>query len=528
MQNIGKYKVLEKIGVGGFAVVYKGYDPFIKRPVAIKICLANDAETRKRFYREAEIAGRLAHRNITAVYDFGLEGQMPYLVEEYLPGEDLAQRIHRQEPAFLEEKLDILTQIVRGLAHAHSQGVIHRDIKPSNIRVLDSGLVKIMDFGTAKLSAVDSQLTQAGMTLGTVAYLPPERLLGEPGSPRSDIFSTGVLAYELIAFRRPFVGRNIPALIDALLETEPQRLTDCPEDLAKIVERCLRKDPQQRFSNSSELLASLEAFRTEHTAITRLPLVENEAASEQSVEVRGLLQRARQLLHEGKAKRAEVMLREVLEIEPGHLEAERLLESFWTGAASAPAASPVPTATSSTGSAATVALIEDRLAKGQLGRAAANMRLAASLDTDLDTAVGHLQGLTREALAQQLDTVREDGARQAVRLAGTLAHLRGSRRLPLVVAEDLAGWIEELDPRNTAGRQAIDELRNEALSQPDPGSNNRRRQSEAVASIERLLADGDPSTAAQALRFAVDLLGEFDAADQLRARIDQARVGSEP
>jgi len=235
MDQIGKYEVLDKIGSGGFAVVYKGYDPFIKRPVAIKVCYSRDAETRERFNREAEIAGRLTHRNITAIFDSGVHDEMPYLVEEYLSGEDLAHMIRRREPETLEEKLDFMLQIANGLGYAHAQEVIHRDIKPSNVRVLDNGQVKIMDFGTAKLANVESNLTQTGMTLGTVAYLSPERLLGKPSGTNSDLFSYGVLAYELLSFRRPFAGRNIPNLIDQVLNAVPVPLTTswaaCPPAL---------------------------------------------------------------------------------------------------------------------------------------------------------------------------------------------------------------------------------------------------------------------------------------------------------
>src|SRR4029079_14897526 len=135
MDKIGKYEILEKIGTGGFGVVLKGRDPFIKRFVAIKTCSSDDEEMRKRFFREAEIAGNLQHRNVTTVYDFGFEGEVPYLVQEYLPGEDLDQLIARRslDP---EQKLDYLIQIAAGLAYAHEQGVIHRDVKPSNVRVV--------------------------------------------------------------------------------------------------------------------------------------------------------------------------------------------------------------------------------------------------------------------------------------------------------------------------------------------------------------------------------------------------------
>ena len=183
MESIGKYEVLEKIGSGGFAVVYKGYDPFIKRPVAIKVCYSRDEETRKRFTARRRSPAVWCTATSPTVYDFGLHEQMPYLVEEYLPGEDLAHHDPAPGAANPGEKLDFLLQIASGLEYAHQQGVIHRDIKPSNVRVLDNGRVKIMDFGTAKLANVESNLTQTGMTLGTVAYLSPERCWASPRAP---------------------------------------------------------------------------------------------------------------------------------------------------------------------------------------------------------------------------------------------------------------------------------------------------------------------------------------------------------
>ncbi|MEL7059123.1 MAG: serine/threonine-protein kinase, partial [Acidobacteriota bacterium] len=199
MRQIGKYQILERIGTGGFAVVYRGYDPDIKRHVAIKLCHSRDEEIRQRFHREAEIAGSLIHPNIALIYDFGVYEQMPYLVEEFLSGEDLAHLIQRQEPAAIGTRVASLLQILRGLRHAHAHGVIHRDIKPANVRVLESGELKLMDFGTAKLADVESQLTQTGVTLGTVAYLAPERLRGKPARRNSDLFSIGVLAFELLS-----------------------------------------------------------------------------------------------------------------------------------------------------------------------------------------------------------------------------------------------------------------------------------------------------------------------------------------
>lgn len=264
METLDKYQVLEKIGVGGFGVVYKAYDPFIKRHVAIKTCTSEETETRERFMREAEIAGNLHHRNIVTVYDFGFEDGVPYLVQEYLSGEDLDRKIKRREFLSLPEKLLYLVQIARGLQYAHSRGVVHRDIKPANIRILEDDTAKIMDFGIAKLAQHQEALTQAGITLGTAAYLAPEQIRGGAYDARTDLFSFGVLAFELFALERPFQGAEISAVFYKILNEDPPPLCDkapdCPQDLERIVRRCLEKEPPKRYAGFSELLHDLEAL----------------------------------------------------------------------------------------------------------------------------------------------------------------------------------------------------------------------------------------------------------------------------
>ncbi len=264
MKQIGKYEILQEIGKGGFGLVFKGRDPLIKRLVAIKTCISDDEKFRARFYREAEIAGRLDHPAITTVHDFGTEGETPYLVQEYLSGEDLHQIIRRGDQVPPQRKVEYLLEIARALEYAHSQGVIHRDIKPSNIRILEDQRVKVMDFGIAKLTHATTQLTQGGMTLGTAAYLPPEMLKGAEVGPTGDIFSFGVLAYELLTYRLPFIADNVSALLHKILYKHPPPIAEswpqCPADDAAIVSKCLRKDPRKRFSSFGEVVSALESL----------------------------------------------------------------------------------------------------------------------------------------------------------------------------------------------------------------------------------------------------------------------------
>jgi serine/threonine-protein kinase len=283
MEKLGKYQLVEKIGVGGFGVVYKGIDPFIKRSVAIKTCSAEDKETRERFLREAEICGNLQHRNIVTVFEFGFEQETPYLVQEYLSGEDLDKKIKRRDTIPVSEKILWLVQIARGLEFAHARGIVHRDIKPANIRILEDGTAKILDFGIAKLAQQQSTLTQAGITLGTAAYLAPEQVRGESVDARSDVFSFGVLAFELIAYERPFHSKEISAIFFKILNEPAPRLPalvrDAPPDLLTIIDRCLQKDPAQRFSPTSDLVRALEKLMRQKVSDPSIEATRQHAAS---------------------------------------------------------------------------------------------------------------------------------------------------------------------------------------------------------------------------------------------------------
>lgn len=260
-EKIGKYEIAQEIGSGGFGIVYEGRDPFLKRRVAVKTCTSGQSDIRERFFREAEIAGNLHHRNITTVHDFGLYNEIPYLVQEFLTGEDLDHKIFRQEIIPATVKIDYLLQIARGLEYAHQRGVIHRDVKPGNIRVLADGTIKIMDFGIAKLANVESNLTQTGMTLGTAAYLSPEQIRGLPLDHRSDIFSFGVLAYELLTLERPFDGKTISALFFKILQKSPVPIIEswlgCPPRLQGVVFRCLAKNREDRYSSLRDVIEEL-------------------------------------------------------------------------------------------------------------------------------------------------------------------------------------------------------------------------------------------------------------------------------
>ena len=266
----GKYEILEKIGEGGFGQVHKGRDPHLRRFVAVKTCTSADSEMRRRFHREAQIAAALQHPNIVTVHDLGFEHGLPYLVQEFLSGEDLQQVIARHDPLDLATRLRYLLQVGQGLAYAHDEGVLHRDVKPSNVRVLDSGQVKILDFGIARLMDETTRITGTGVAVGTVGYLSPEQLQGGAIDQRSDVFSFGVLAYELLSYRRPFQGDTMSQVTYRLISQTPEPLRQlCPEipaELAELVHRCLRKLPEARPLSLDPVVGGLEDLLQRTTA----------------------------------------------------------------------------------------------------------------------------------------------------------------------------------------------------------------------------------------------------------------------
>ncbi len=262
-RTIGKYEIVEKIATGGFGTVYKAWDPMIRRAVALKTCEVPDANVRARVFREAQLAGSLQHPNITTVYEFGVEGIVPFLVQELLSGEDLDRFIARGDPLPLAEKVRILIAVASALEFAHAAGVIHRDIKPANIRILESGVVKIMDFGIAKSLDSSTSITRDGTAVGSTPYMSPEQIVGEEVDARTDIFSLGIVAYELLSGRKPFSHEKLFLLLEQIVKTDAEPLRDVapeiPGSLAAIVERAIRKMPEDRFASAAELKTALEA-----------------------------------------------------------------------------------------------------------------------------------------------------------------------------------------------------------------------------------------------------------------------------
>jgi Tol biopolymer transport system component len=273
-QAISHYRIVEKLGEGGMGVVYKAEDTKLRRLVALKFLTeraAQDEESRNRFIQEARAAAALNHPNICTVYE--IDEDLGFLAMEYVDGETVeARRKRRALP--IEEGLDIAIQTTEGLRAAHEKGIVHRDIKSANLMVTDKGRVKIMDFGLARLAG-RARLTRSGSSPGTPAYMAPEVYQGEPADERSDIWSLGVVLYELIAGRMPFEGEYEAAMLYGVLHEEPQPLaelcTDVPLELDRLVSKALAKDPGLRYQRVDEVAADLKALRAVLASPADLP-----------------------------------------------------------------------------------------------------------------------------------------------------------------------------------------------------------------------------------------------------------------
>lgn len=265
----GRYTVIGKLGRGAMGTVYKGKDPAIDRLVALKTILLDKIadqseieELRERLIREAKAAGSLSHPNIVTIYDVGEDGDTQYIAMEYLEGHTLEQIINRRLEFNFRLAAKIVYQVCSALSYAHRHGIVHRDIKPANIMVMENFHVKVMDFGIARFES--SSLTQTGIAMGTPNYISPEQLKGEEVTFSSDIFSLGIVFYEMLAGRKPFVGDNISNLILKIINDQPSLPSTynekMPPMLDIIVKKALEKNPYDRYQSADEMMRALEDF----------------------------------------------------------------------------------------------------------------------------------------------------------------------------------------------------------------------------------------------------------------------------
>ena len=266
-QNISHYKIVEKLGEGGMGVVYKAEDTKLKREVAIKFLphqISDNKEERQRFEIEAQAAAALNHPNIATIHAIEESDNEVFIVMEFINGIELKDKIVKALPS-IEESINIIEQSAQGLKAAHDKGITHRDIKSSNIMLTKAGQIKIMDFGLAKMKGV-SQITKFGTTLGTTAYMSPEQARGEHVDQRTDIWSLGIIAFELLTGKTPYEGEFEQAIIYSILNEEPKSVLsfrkDVPLKLDQIVMKMLSKNKEHRYQNASELIQDLQEFKS--------------------------------------------------------------------------------------------------------------------------------------------------------------------------------------------------------------------------------------------------------------------------
>jgi serine/threonine-protein kinase len=289
--SFGRYKIAEEIGRGAMGVVYRATDPAIGRTVAIKVI--NEAylasvdvdptEYFARFKREAEVAGRLNHPGIAKIWDLGPN----YIVMEYISGRNLATLLGSYAKHHLSTALDIVGQVAAALDHAHANGIVHRDVKPANIIIQPDGSAKVMDFGLARIDS--STLTAAGEILGSASYMAPEIVRGQPATARSDVFSLGVVAYEIMTGDRPFSGASISAIIHNIVKNTPKAIhrvnLNLPPDYDDIFARVLAKEPETRYPTAGEFAQALVLKKwsdRDPTLIEPLPAASVEATTVQT------------------------------------------------------------------------------------------------------------------------------------------------------------------------------------------------------------------------------------------------------
>ena len=278
--TIGRYELRERIAHGGMGVLYLAFDPVTEREVALKVLRVDSDDLRERFLREARLAARLQHPNIVTIYDVGAHEDQPFIAMEFIAGETLGQLVHREAPLTLSRRIALMEQVCVGLAYAHRHGIVHRDVKPANLMISrDSGVLKVLDFGVAGRVDADPGL-QGQMLMGTPNYMSPEQVVGQASDHRSDIFSVGLVLYELLTYRQAFSGESQQSILLKVLNESPQPLAalvpGIDPALPAIVDRALEKSVDRRYpdleamrSDLSRVGQRVHAAETSHDLVGR-------------------------------------------------------------------------------------------------------------------------------------------------------------------------------------------------------------------------------------------------------------------
>ncbi len=339
-RHIGRYRILEQLGQGGMSVVYKGLDTALDREVAVKVLhahLAGKEESRKRLAREAKAVARLHHPNILEVYDFAAQdAEQAYIVTEYIRGQTLRHYVETMGFEPPEIAALVVHEVASALAQAHEAGVIHRDLKPENVMVRDDGVVKLMDFGIAKIIDRDDRMTQTGALVGSPAHMAPEIIEGEEAGPEADVFSLGTMLYQFATGRLPFVASNTTAtlkkILDGVYDDPRQLVPTVSDDLAEIIATCLARQPSSRYADASRLEEALHGY-LEKLGLGRTKeevqhFFADPTGYRKALKPRlcgALVSRSEALLAEKRPARALGALNQVLALDPQHARALELL-----------------------------------------------------------------------------------------------------------------------------------------------------------------------------------------------------------
>jgi serine/threonine protein kinase len=263
--HIGRYQIQGAIGQGGMGSLFKAWDPKLDRQVAIKVIRGDDDDLRARFTREAQAAAHLRHPNIVTIFDVGEEQGQPFMAMEFIQGQTLAELIQKRTSIELSRKLELMEALCDGLGFAHRAGIVHRDVKPANVMVDGEGALKVLDFGIARL-VEGAGTTRAGVLIGTLNYMAPERIAGQPLDARSDIFAVGLVLYEFLAYRPAFPGSQELRVLQAILNEPPAPIAEVAgvtPEIVRIVDRALAKDPTQRYQDLATMRHDLQGARSQ-------------------------------------------------------------------------------------------------------------------------------------------------------------------------------------------------------------------------------------------------------------------------
>jgi serine/threonine-protein kinase len=297
LKTIGRYEIQSELGKGAMGVVYRANDPLLSRTVAIKTVLMSSdpqevAEYEARFYQEAKAAGGLNHPNVVTIYDIGKSGNLVYMAMELLEGDELRAVMKPGEPMPVGRAIEIAAQVAEGLAYAHQHGVVHRDVKPANIMILHAGPAKITDFGIARMRTAEVR-TQTGVVLGSPRYMSPEQVAGKRAEPRSDIFSLGVIFYEMLTGKPAFTGDDITSVMYQILNVVPPAPSTVnpavPPVLDFIVAKALAKIPEDRYQDAAELARDLHDSAKAQPAPGTQPLAQPAAQAKLDQDAQALV-----------------------------------------------------------------------------------------------------------------------------------------------------------------------------------------------------------------------------------------------